>query len=261
MTAFDFIFFLMPLQSCSGIRLNPSKQRKNMEPILFYGVPQGCSLGSIIALEWLGEPYRLSRIEMLEHPWPAAFARINPLNLTPAYLTAERHIVNESSAILLHLAARRNNLLGYAQGTPEYDRLNRMLAYLNTEFFSAFRPLWIACEMAANPPVQEMLRNLGNPRVQQACAYLNGLLAEREWIDGGSKRTVADAYFAAIARWAEYHKVLDVRQHPHLSRHLQKLRTDPAVIFADAIERQIEAKSGGRFRGHVTLDEVEPMLA
>ncbi|MCR7705994.1 glutathione S-transferase, partial [Pseudomonas aeruginosa] len=35
-----------------------------MEPVLFYGVPHGCSFGSIVALEWLGRPYRLCRIEM-----------------------------------------------------------------------------------------------------------------------------------------------------------------------------------------------------
>ena len=35
-----------------------------MEPVLFYGVPQGCSFGSIVALEWLNQPYRLCRINM-----------------------------------------------------------------------------------------------------------------------------------------------------------------------------------------------------
>ena len=36
----------------------------NPLPILYYGVPSGCSFGSIVALEWLGQPYALSRIEM-----------------------------------------------------------------------------------------------------------------------------------------------------------------------------------------------------
>ena len=37
-----------------------------MEPVLFYGVPSGCSFGSIVALEWLGIPYKLCRIDMPE---------------------------------------------------------------------------------------------------------------------------------------------------------------------------------------------------
>ncbi|KHK48933.1 glutathione S-transferase [Ralstonia sp. A12] len=231
-----------------------------MKPVLFYGVPQGCSLGSVIALEWLGVPYQLTRIEMMQHPWPALFARINPLNLTPAYLTEDNRVINESTAILLHLAAQKDHKLGYPQGTPEYDRLNQTLAYLNTEFFWAFSPLWIAYEMEADPPKQAMLREQGQARVAKACRYLDTLLAEREWIDGGAKRTVADAYFVALARWAEYHKALSVDAYPNLHRHLQKLRTDPAVAFAHAIENEAPAQTAGGFLGHISLDALEPRL-
>ncbi len=231
-----------------------------MTPTLFYGVPQGCSLASIIALEWLAAPYALSRIEMLEHPWPAAFARINPLNLTPAYVTADGAVLTESVAILQHLAARQDHQLGYLQGSPGCDRLNQMLAYLATDFFAAFAPLWAAYEMATDPPRQEVLRELGRPQVAKGCAHLDRLLAQREWIDGGSKKTVADAYLVAVARWAEYHGVLQVDAYPHLHVHLVKLRADPAVVFADAIERQQPATSSGGFQGHMALADVMAQL-
>lgn len=232
-----------------------------MTPTLFYGVPQGCSLASLIALEWLGAPYALSRIEMLEHPWPADYTRhINPLNLTPAYVTHQGRVISESLAILLHLAARQDHQLGYAEGTPEYDRLNQILAYLNTDFFASFAPLWAAYEMATDPPRQEVLRELGRPQVAAACRHLDGLLSTREWIDGGSKKTVADAYLAAVARWAEYHGVLQADACPHLTAHLAKLRADPGVVFADAIEHQRPAASSGGFQGHVTLQAVVAQL-
>lgn len=232
-----------------------------MTPTLFYGVPQGCSLASTVALEWLGAPYALSRVEMLEHPWPAAFARINPQNLTPAYVTAEGGTLTESVAILQHLAARNGHQLGYPQGSPEYDRLNQALAYLATDFFAAFAPLWAAYEMATDPPRQDVLRDLGRPQVAKGCAHLDHLLAGREWMDGGSKKTVADAYLVAVARWAEYHGVLQVAAYPHLAAHLAKLRADPAVVFADAIERQQPATSSGGFLGHVTLADVVAQLS
>lgn len=232
-----------------------------MNPVLFYGVPQGCSFGSIVALEWSGVPYELSRIEMLVHPWPATFLKkLNPLGLTPSFLTEDNRVINESLAVLLHLASRQGHLLGYPQGSAGHDRLNQALAYLNTEFFWSFNPLWTAFEMEADPPRQEMLRQLGRARVAKACAYLDGLLSGREWMDGGAKRTVADAYFAGLARWAEYHRVLDVQAYPNLHRHLQKLRADPAVSFADAIERQQLATTTGRFVRHVALDELESRL-
>ena len=36
-----------------------------MEPILLYGHPLGTSMGLVAALEWLGQPYRLRRVNML----------------------------------------------------------------------------------------------------------------------------------------------------------------------------------------------------
>jgi glutathione S-transferase len=79
--------------------MKPGEIQK-MKPVLFYGVPQGCSFGSIVALEWLGVPYQLCRIEMLEHPWPALFARLNPLNLTPSLLTDDDQGTSEQPTLL-----------------------------------------------------------------------------------------------------------------------------------------------------------------
>jgi glutathione S-transferase len=75
-----------------------------MQPVLFYGVPQGSSFGSIVALEWLGQPYRLCRIEMLDQPWDELYGDINPLFLTPVFISENRQVLTESLAILLHLA-------------------------------------------------------------------------------------------------------------------------------------------------------------
>ncbi|MGY6564450.1 MAG: glutathione S-transferase family protein [Halomonadaceae bacterium] len=234
-----------------------------MEPVLFYGVPQGCSFGSIVALEWLGKPYRLCRIEMLEQPWDALYAKINPLFKTPALLLEDGEPLTESLAILQHLAARDLEArLGFAQGSREFDRLNQMLAYLNTDFFAAFGPLWTLYDTQGMSGVeQEMLRRLGRESVAESCVYLNELLAEREWLLGDA-RSVADAYFVGIARWAEYHRLFDLKQeYPNLARHLAKLKDDPAVRFAEAIERGELPTGVGHFKGHVSLHELESRLA
>lgn len=233
-----------------------------MEPVLFYGVPQGCSFGSIVALEWLGHPYRLCRIEMLEQPWDPLYAKVNSLFQTPALLLEDGATLTESLAILQHLAARDLETgLGFAQGSREFDHLNQMLAYLNTDFFSAFNPLWTLYETEGLSGVQqELLRTLGREQVSKGCAHLDGLLADREWLQG-DERSMADAYFVGIARWAEYHRLFDMeRQYPHLARHLRKLKEDPAVRFAEAIERGEPATGQGHFRGHVTLEELRPRL-
>lgn len=227
-------------------------------PVLFYGVPAGCSFGSIVALEWLGEPYRLCRIEMLEHPWPELFARVNPLNKTPALLTARGDALAESAAILQHIAARDPNA---RPGTPEFDRLAAMLSFLVTDFFSAFSPLWLAFEGAGIDDAQRaFLRERGRRDVGAACAYLDDVLRTRRWLLG-DRRTVADAYLAGVARWIEFHELGDVADaHPNFRRYREQLRAEPAVAFAQAIEDGALATSSN-FRGHVTLDELRPRLA
>lgn len=234
-----------------------------MEPVLFYGVPQGCSFGSIVALEWLGQPYRLCRIEMLEQPWNPLYSRVNRLLQTPALLLEDGESLGQSLAILQHLAARdRDSGLGFPQGSRQLDRLNEMLAYLNTDFFYAFSPLWTLYEAQGLSREQAaLLRERGEKGVRQQCAHLNQLLADRQWLLG-EQRTVADAYLAGIGRWASYHRLFDMElDYPRLAGYLSRLADDPAVQFAHAVEQNPQIPPNGCFLGHVTLEELAPRLA
>jgi glutathione S-transferase len=243
---------------CSAV----SKHGKEniMDPVLFYGVPQGCSFGSIVALEWLGQPYRLARVHMPEDMQSELYARFNPVRETPVLLLENGLALSESAAILGNIAARAPDRLGYAYGTVEHERLNQMLAFLNTTFFASFSPLWAAYEMEENPPVQSVLRDQGRKLVAKAHAQLDAMLQGRDWLVS-TRRTVADAYLAGLARWAQYHKAVDQQAYPNLARLMGKLDTDPAVIFARAIEAGEAPQGSGGFRGHVTLQELLPKLA
>lgn len=233
-----------------------------MEPVLFYGVPHGCSFGAIVAIEWLGAPYRLCRIEMLAERKDAVYARVNPSHETPTLLLEDGEALVESFAILHNLATRDlGKRLGFAQGTRPFDRLNSVLAYLHTSFHGAFSPLWTAFKMQENAPGRELLRALGREKVAQGYGRLEALLVGRDWL-AGEGRTVADAYFAGIARWGEDLKLFDLeREYPRLHAHLQKLEADKAVIFAHAVEDGRPATTSGAFLGHVSLEELRPRLA
>lgn len=226
-----------------------------MEPILFYGVPEGCSFGSIVALEWLGKPYRLCRVQMPEVVSSDAYRRINAVGETPSLMTEDGEILSESMAILNHIGARATEKrLGFAQGTTDFDRLNQMLAFLNTGFFGAFSPLWHALEHGSEGAEKAALTKFGRTKVEKAHADLENLLGKREWLVG-SHKTLADAYFMGIARWADFHKVVDRRDYPGLHRLHEKLKHDPAVRFASAIEHEERAESTGGFLGHLGLEE------
>lgn len=226
-----------------------------MNPILFYGVPLGCSFGSIVALEWLAEPYHLCRIDMHEIATNSDFQRINPQAKTPALITAAGDSLNESTAILNHIGTRGiDSKLAFAQGTPEFDRLNRMLAFLNGTFFTAFAPLWETVKYGTAGVEKEILTNYGRRQVERAHSALETMLGDKEWLLG-EHRTLADAYFIGVARWNEYHQVIDRRDYPNLQRLYEKLQADPAVIFAHAIEQQRPAVSSGGFAGEVDLQQ------
>ena len=226
-----------------------------MSPILYYGVPSGCSFGSIVALEWSGLPYRLARVEMPEMIHTDAYRTINPVGETPALLTESGDALVESMAILNHIGANAvASGIAFAQGTREFDELNRMLAFLNTTFFNSFASLWHVLEHEVDEATKAALTEYGRGRVVRAHEELERMLGDKPWLLG-EHRTLADAYFVGIARWTKYHEVVDRRDYPNLQRLYDKLQADPAVVFAHAIEHQQPARSSGGFLGEVALDE------
>lgn len=237
-------------------------EEMKMEPVLFYGVPHGCSFGSIVALEWLGQPYRLARVDMLAKSKSAIYGRVNSMHQTPTLLLENGRSLRESFAILHNIAARDlGKQLGFAQGTEAHDRLNQMLAYLHTSFHSAFASAWTAYKLKEGDPAIKILRDLAREKAASGYAYLQSHLLGRDWLVG-TNRTIADAYMIGIARWGEDLGLFDLKtEYPGLHAYLQKLEADKAVIFAHAIEDETPAVTSGQFLGHITLDEAGTRLA
>ncbi|MGL4289716.1 MAG: glutathione S-transferase N-terminal domain-containing protein [Phreatobacter sp.] len=147
-------------------RILIATQRKitfEIEKNLFYGAPHGCSFGSIVALEWLNQPYRVCRIDMVDKP--KGHSRFNGSQQTPALLLEDGETLGESLAILHHIAARDlDRKIGFAQGTPAFDRLNQAIAFLHTELHAAFFPAWGALKVADGAPEKDMLRAMGRDK-------------------------------------------------------------------------------------------------
>lgn len=221
------------------------------EMVLFYGVPHGCSFGSIVAMEWLRQPYRLCRIDMPVDAADDVYVRINAARETPALLLEDGEAINESLAILQHLIARdTQGRLGFRQGTREFDRLNHALALLHTTCHSAWGALFYAGDAAGSKGVE------ARAKAARAYARVETMLTGRDWLAGAAP-TVADAYLHGTARWGQELGFFDIqREYPHLHAHRQRMLADPAVAFAHAIEDQRPAITDGAFRGHVTLQEI-----
>lgn len=226
-----------------------------MIPILFYGVPDGCSFGSIVALEWLGQPYRLCRVEMPAQSQGAAYRAINPIGETPALVTGSGDIISEGMAIFNHIGALGiDKGLGYRQGTAEFDRFNRMLSFLSTRFFSAYNPLWFSFEYVDDPAKKAVLREEGIASVAAAYRKLETLLGDKDWLVG-DRLSMAEAYYVGVARWTDFHKAVEWSDYPRAHALFQRAKADPACDFAFAIERGETPVGVGAFKGHVSLEE------
>ncbi|HYE85254.1 MAG TPA: glutathione S-transferase family protein [Vicinamibacterales bacterium] len=228
-----------------------------MEPVLLYGVPAGSSMGLIAALEWLGKPYRLCRVDMLGEMRTPAYARINARHETPVLITEAGRPLTETMAIAAWLEARDDQRrISFEPLSPAADRMHQMLGFINTGFTASFSPLWAALEMSPpDPQMQDCLRRYGRPAVIERHDKLEAMLDDRPYL-AGEHPTLADAVLVGVARWLEYHQVERVQRWPKLARLRARLEADPAVQFALAIENGGPHSASRYCRGQILLADV-----
>jgi len=228
-----------------------------LEPILIYGFPLGSSMGLVAALEWLGKPYRLCRVDMLGEMREPSYARINARHETPALITDQGQPLTETMAIAHWLAARDDERrLSPEPLSPEADRMQQIMAFINTGFTGAYSPLWVALEMdPPRPALQAALREWGKEAVIERHDKLEAMVGGDPYLVG-DRPTLADALFVGIARWLDFHEVADPARWPKLAALRARLEADPAVIYATALESGETVSGQGLCRGHVPLTEV-----
>jgi len=228
-----------------------------MDPILLYGHPAGTSMGLIAALEWLGQPYRLSRVDMLGEMREPAYARINARHETPVLITDTGHPLTETMAIAAYLEARdEGRRISFDVRSPQADRMRQVMAFLNTGFTGAFSALWVAYEMdPPDPDYQAALRRFGRAQVIKRHDRLEEMLDGGRWL-AGDRPTLADGLLAGVARWLDFHEVADVARWPKLQALRARIEADPAVIHATAIEAGETPTGSGVCLGQMPLADV-----
>ena len=214
-------------------------------------------MGLVAALEWLGQPYRLSRVDMLAEMKNDAFARINRRLETPVLVTDDGRVLTETVAIALYLEARdTGRRISFDPGTAEAGLMHQLIAFLNSGFTGAFSPLWAALEMdAPDPTLQQTLRAYGRENVIERHDRLEEMIGDTTFLIG-DQPTLADAVLVGVARWLEFLDVAEPARWPRLAALRQRIEADPAVRFATAIELGESTAGSAAFLGHTPLSEV-----
>jgi glutathione S-transferase len=228
-----------------------------MEPILVYGFPLGSSMGLVAALEWLGKPYRLTRVDMVGEMREPPYLRLNPRVETPALITDDGRVLTETMAIANWFAARdTERKISFAPDTPEADRMVQMMAFINTGFTGAFSPLWTAMELPEPDPVhEEHLKRYGRPVVINRHDALEQMIGDTPFLVGDMP-TLADGVLIGVARWLDYHQVAPREQWPKLHALRQRIEALPEVQYATAIENGETPNGSSAMLGQIPLAEV-----
>ncbi|BBD37121.1 glutathione S-transferase [Aminobacter sp. Y103A] len=227
-------------------------------PIFTSGFPLGSSAGLVTAFEWLGQPYRLTRVDMLGEMRTEAYKRFNGRVETPVLVTDDGRVLTETMAIALWLEARdTERRISFEPDTPDADRMHQYIAFLNTAFTGAFGPLWVALEADdASEAERETLRKFGRSFVATRHAQLEAMIGDSAYLLG-NKPTLADAVFAGVARWVEFHEAVDPADYPRILALRNRIEADPAFRFAVAIEDgDVTATGSGAMKGLVPLADV-----
>jgi glutathione S-transferase len=221
-----------------------------MTPILYY-LPETCAFGSIVALEWLGKPFRLCRLDETSLK-SDAYRKLNPLLQVPTYKSAEG-ILTESAAILQHVGFQGlSKGIAFKQGTPEYDHLNEMMSFLTTSLHSSIGPIVHPDRVADQERSQEdAVHHAKTVTVPSHFKHIEERLSRHKWLVG-DKPTIADAYFYGIARAAKKFINFD-KDFPATAKFFDRMKTDPGVVFAHAVEdgKITAPKSASGFAGEV----------
>ncbi len=214
-------------------------------------------MGLVAALEWLGRPYKLSRVDMFGEMREPSYKRINPRVETPALVTDRADVLTETMAIAAWLEARdTERRISFDPLSREAEGMHQLTAFINTGFTGVFGPLWAAMEMQPpNPALQSALREWGREGVIERHDRLEEMIGDTPFLVADHP-TLADGILIGIARWLDFHQVADKTRWPKLAALRSRIEADPAVIYAMALENGSMQPGNGACTGHVELADV-----
>lgn len=188
---------------------------------LYYS-PGACSQAPHIALEEVGLPHELVKVDLVKHTLPdgSDYRAVNPKGYVPFLELDDGTTMSEASVLLQYIADRKPGTIAPVFGTAERWKLMEWLAFISTEVHKGFGPLW---KPQTPPDVRESTVNaLGN-----RFSLIATTLDHQPYLTG-QDFSIADAYLFVLLNWTGMHKI-DLTQWPALVAFQQRVAARPAV--------------------------------
>ena len=165
------------------------------------------------------------------------YSRINPRHETPVLITDEGRPLTETMAIAAYLEARdAERRISFDPRSPQADRMHQLMGFMNSSLTAAFAPLWTALEHPTpEPTYTEPLRRYGRESVVHRYQQLEAMVGDTPYLVG-DRPSLADALFAGLARWLDFHEVASISRWSKLHALRLRLESEPAIQFAIARE-------------------------
>ena len=185
-----------------------------------YYAPGACSLADHIALNEADMKFDLVKVDLKGHKLEDGrpFQHINPKGYVPALELDDGEVLTENVAILAFIADRYPALM--APGQYGRYRLLEMLAYIATEIYKAFHPLF-------DPLASEVEKKKAGETIAKRLSFVARKLVGPYLF--GEKATVADFYLFVMVLWAAKNKIAIPQPLKAFSEHV---RTRPTVQVA-----------------------------
>ncbi len=205
-----------------------------MTMTLHYGTGS-CSLLVHMVLEELGLPFESVKVDLAaggQHT--PAYRAINAKGKVPALVTPEGTLT-ECVAITEWLLDRHGDGTLLAKpGTWARAKTMEQVATLATEVHPVFNRFFHEADFSDDAAAQAAVKSHGAAKLVAWFAAQDASLAG-PWWSGGAVPTLADYYFAVIARWGRWLDPPATRL-PNIESFLNRLATRPAVSRALARE-------------------------
>jgi glutathione S-transferase len=202
-----------------------------------YYAPGACSLAPHIALEEVGAPFELSRVDLANNQQGSTeYRRINPKGRVPALVDGD-WVLTEAPAILRYIAARHPAAGLWPWDPREEARCAEWLNWLSSTVQVAFVHVRRAARYATDPRAVEDIASTAKKTSYNLWQMVDQKIGQGPWALG-NRYSVVDSLLMAHWLWGRGPVLgFDMeRECPRWTEHARRLAARPAVQRAFSSE-------------------------